>query len=300
MGNKAGNWLHWIYGGVLVLLGVSMLAGGIELATLGGSSYYLICGLAITASGALFVRRHGFAARLYALTFAATVLWSLWEVGFDGWALTPRLLVLALLGVPLLIVWLRERPHGLSPGHGPRPRLNGRLVAGVVLLLVAIGGGAFLWSNQKSGTSASSVALRLAGGKSGSSDGSDWLNYGGTAGGDRFAPIAQITPNNVSDLKVAWIYRTGSTGPLEVTPIKVGSSLYLCTGQSVVVSLDAETGAQRWRFDPKADMRGVLAQFCRGVVYYHAPDVVGECSERILTNTVDDRLIALDAQTGKL
>ena len=130
----------------------------------------------------------------------------------------------------------------------------------------------------------------------------DWGNYGRSPGGDRFSPIDQITPQNVASLRVEWTYRTRSTGPLEGTPLKVGSSVYLCTGQNVVSALDAETGTERWRFDPKVNLRGILAQFCRGVAYFRSPNQSGsgsECAERIVTNTVDARLIAVDARTGK-
>jgi quinoprotein glucose dehydrogenase len=66
-------------------------------------------------------------------------------------------------------------------------------------------------------------------------------------------------PANVSKLKVAWTYRTGDfKGPgdpgettNEVTPIKIGDTVYLCTPHANVVALDAETGRQKWKFDPK-------------------------------------------------
>lgn len=78
-------------------------------------------------------------------------------------------------------------------------------------------------------------------------DNDDWRNYGNDAGGSRFSPLAQITPDNVDKLEVAWTYRfgpapQGAPEKLQVTPIKVGDSLYACTAYNDIVSLDAETG----------------------------------------------------------
>ena len=81
--------------------------------------------------------------------------------------------------------------------------------------------------------------------------------------------------------------------------------MYVCTGGNRVVAVDAESGELVWQFDPLIDPEH-LAQAryfttgCRGVSYYAAPeDYQGECEERILTNTTDARLIAIDAITGE-
>jgi quinoprotein glucose dehydrogenase len=96
----------------------------------------------------------------------------------------------------------------------------------------------------------------------------DWAFYGRTPAGDRFSPLSQITPGNVSKLQVAWQTRTGDTMRpgenkggtdaghefnFENTPIKVGDTLYVCTGHSWVVAFDAATGQKKWTFDPKAN-----------------------------------------------
>jgi glucose dehydrogenase len=80
----------------------------------------------------------------------------------------------------------------------------------------------------------------------------DWLQYGNDQGGTRFSPLTQITPRNVEQLEVAWEADTGPAVPgmkvsLEVTPINVGDALYLCNAYNSVISLDAETGHERWR-----------------------------------------------------
>jgi quinoprotein glucose dehydrogenase len=135
----------------------------------------------------------------------------------------------------------------------------------------------------------------------------DWLHYGRDAGGTRFSPLAQITPDNVHKLKVAWIARTGPSpagdgrrGNFEATPLKVGESLYVCTGDNVVLALDAATGRTRWKFDPRIEA-GRLPPFrsCRGVAYARTSDVAGLCAERIFTGTLDAALWALDSASGK-
>ena len=86
----------------------------------------------------------------------------------------------------------------------------------------------------------------------------DWRAYGRTQSGQRYSPLTQITPANVKDLKVAWTFRTGDLpGPndpeettFEVTPIKVGDTLYLCSQHQRLFALDAATGKLRWSLRP--------------------------------------------------
>ena len=86
--------------------------------------------------------------------------------------------------------------------------------------------------------------------------------------GQRYSPLAQITPANVGQLKVAWQFHTGDLrgrpgDPVEttyeVTPLKVGDRLFLCTPHQSVIALDATTGAQVWRYDPQIQRRAGAA-----------------------------------------
>src|SRR5262249_14361964 len=130
----------------------------------------------------------------------------------------------------------------------------------------------------------------------------DWENYGNDPGGTKFSTLAQITPENVGKLEQAWVYRVGMLpkydGDLEVTPLKVGRTVYLCNAKNDIFALDAETGALRWKFDAGVNYQ-VSARHCRGVAYYKAPGVTGHCAERIITATLDARLMAVDAQDGQ-
>src|SRR5690606_19344910 len=104
----------------------------------------------------------------------------------------------------------------------------------------------------------------------------------------------------------AWIYHTGDLPEhnfgVETTPIKVGGSLYLCTGMNVLIALDPATGEERWRFDPGVSEEWIpYTAACRGVSYFTAPnaDPASPCATRIIEGTLDGRIIAVDAPTGR-
>ena len=141
---------------------------------------------------------------------------------------------------------------------------------------------------------------------------SEWHEFGGDKGGLKYSALTQITPENVADLEPVWEYRHGdiSDGMGEVTktsfvatPIVAERTIYVCTGLARVIALDAETGEERWSFDPDLQGRsgeGPYPLTCRGVSYWagHGGDPDALCARRIFTGTRDSELIALDAVTG--
>ncbi|HEY2825438.1 MAG TPA: pyrroloquinoline quinone-dependent dehydrogenase [Gemmatimonadales bacterium] len=131
-----------------------------------------------------------------------------------------------------------------------------------------------------------------------------WPAYG-NVGGTRFSPAAQITPANVGQLELAWIYRTGdyhrTRGRFEANPILVDGTLYLSTPLGRVVALDPATGAERWQTDERIDLSGDYGDLAnRGVATWLDPSAEpgAPCRRTIYLGTVDARLIALDAATG--
>jgi quinoprotein glucose dehydrogenase len=131
-----------------------------------------------------------------------------------------------------------------------------------------------------------------------------WPSVGGPSGGGRFTPLSDIQRSNLDQLKPVWEYRNGDFSKgndqhgataFQVTPLMIDSTLYLCTPYNRVIALDAETGQPRWTFDPKVQLDQVYTPACRGVAYWPSPDG----GARIFMNTLDARLIALDAKTGK-
>jgi quinoprotein glucose dehydrogenase len=154
------------------------------------------------------------------------------------------------------------------------------------------------------------AALALACGESHPHGGAvaGWPAWGGDAGGSRFSPLEEITPANVSDLAVAWRFRTGDFDPtgtlktsFQATPVLHDGTLYLCTPFNRVFALDAETGEQRWMYDPGLAPEGMRHLTCRGVALHEDGEAEpgAACRTRVLTGTIDLRLLALDAATGR-
>jgi membrane-bound PQQ-dependent dehydrogenase (glucose/quinate/shikimate family) len=278
-----------IFASLLVLIGLVLAAGGIRLATLGGSLYYAITGVLLIASAVLLWRGERWGAYLYGLITLGTVVWAIVESGFDGWALAPRVLPFLVLGLLLLRPKARralgfsvERPLFASP-------ISWVVIAGLAAICIAVAlrkPYPTLPFVASSGNAA--IAAR------------DWQHWGGTAAGTRYVPFDQINTSNVDKLQIAWTYRTGVGGAFKATPLQIGDTLYVCLARNIISALDADTGAERWRFDPELkDSKVGFTTTCRGVTYFKAPEPPADCPERILTATTDARLIAIDAKTGK-
>ena len=137
-----------------------------------------------------------------------------------------------------------------------------------------------------------------------------WNEYGGvrTASrmGEKFSALDQIHTGNVKKLKKLWVYNTNEKaipGPksLEVTPVYHQGKLFGCSIFNKVFALDGETGRELWSFNP--DVRKsekVWAYKCRGVAIWSEPRPTGKmCDTRVISNTIDGRVLALDADSGK-
>jgi quinoprotein glucose dehydrogenase len=141
----------------------------------------------------------------------------------------------------------------------------------------------------------------------------EWPYYGNDRGGQRLSPLVQINRDNVSQLKVAWVYHTGdvsnggkdrSRSGFENTPIVVDGVMYISTPFCRVIALDPETGRELWSYDPQIRKDTVYSEgfINRGVSSRLDPTrKPGEpCRRTIFIGTIDARLIALDAASGKL
>ncbi|HQR03149.1 MAG TPA: membrane-bound PQQ-dependent dehydrogenase, glucose/quinate/shikimate family [Rhodocyclaceae bacterium] len=294
---KSNQWGLWLLGAVLALIGLALGLGGVKLLGLGGSPYYLLAGLACFFAGILIGRGKPAGLTLYFAFFLLTTVWALWEAGLDFWQLVPRLAVFLALAVYMLAPWVQGAIQ--AEGRKKAPVLQVVIAAIGILAL----GAAAMTSN---GTHLANATDTPAGVPDKSA--TDWREFGQTSYGDRYSPSNQITPQNVAQLKPAWIYHTGDTMAnypntksafmFEVTPIKVDETLYLCTPHNIIIALDAATGKERWRHDPKVNDSGVAMMVCRGVSYYETRDKTLDCPKRILEATIDGRMIAVDAATG--
>jgi len=139
--------------------------------------------------------------------------------------------------------------------------------------------------------------------------GQEWRFYGGDAGATRHSYLSQISRENVRRLKRVWTYHTGeidrggdpadrhNVAPFESTPIVIDDVLYFSTPGNRVIALNAETGAEIWKYDPQAGSGKPIRYYQhRGVSFWQSKD--GR-ERRILFGTFDGRLIALDAKSGK-
>jgi len=121
-----------------------------------------------------------------------------------------------------------------------------------------------------------------------------WLTHGRSYDEQRFSPLRQIHTGNVVALGPAWSFMTGTKRGLEATPIVVDGVLYATGTWSVVYALDAASGRLLWRYDPEVPRWKGRDACCdvvnRGVAVWKG---------RVYLGTLDGRLVALDAATGK-
>ena len=305
MRTSSRGWPLWVSLVLVTLLGAFFAVAGGMLAARGGTLYYVITGIGLLTVAWLVWRRRRVVLPVYAVVLGWTVAWALFEVGLDGWALIPRIVAPAVLGLWLFSPLVARR---LSGGAGHRAWTA---MAVCVVLIAGVFGLGYRITAQRFEQTAG-LAVR-PGTALAAADGiapGDWPFYGRTPAGDRFSPLTQITPANVAGLKPAWSFTTGdmprpgenSRGrefSFEATPIKIGNDLYFCTPHRDVVALDATTGRQRWRYVPGGDMSRNTYQACRGVSYYAAP--AGDpCPRRVIATTAGTpTLFALDAGTGR-
>ena len=290
-----------IYAACLGLIALALTAGGGALVALGGSPYYLLAGLALAIAAVLVWRGRREGMWLYAGIVAATVAWSLWEVGFHPWALMPRIVAWLVVGAWMLRPSFRRR---LRAAEGARfERLANWRGFALALAGAAVAGGLLHQLRPEPFDpryQAGVTGFPSAGAIAADDQGGEWREWGRDKGGARFSPLTQISPQNVERLKLAWvapitITRAAETKGAQATPLMVGDALYLCNGMNEIFALDAETGRRRWQ----AQTSGDKGQTCRGVAYYKAPGAAGDCAERILAATGVATLVAFDRFTGR-
>lgn len=306
-----------LVGVVLAFTGLFFVIGGAKLVYLGGSWYFLIAGIVTLISAIKFVRRKSSAVSIFFLVFIGTLLWSVYDAGLEFWPLISRLMVPTGLMILGLITWPALRKlDGKSACSKGSYGFAVVLAAGMVV--------AFVGMFQPHPTVAfTGKELPLVPVQKGEQQ-KNWDNYGNTAGGSRFVALGQINRNNVKDLKVAWTFHTGDV-PIsphgngaedQETPLQVGNKLFLCTPHNNVIAVDVDTGKKLW--EQAINAKSQVWNRCRGLAYFDAtkplvePSVpnstpvaaistaqVGDCKRRILMNTIDARLIAINADNGE-
>jgi len=125
-----------------------------------------------------------------------------------------------------------------------------------------------------------------------SSEPQNWLTYSGGYYSQRYSPLDQITPANVKNLKLQWVYQSPVAGNWQTTPLVVDGVMYLTQRLNDVVALDAITGRAFWtyRYTPAQDRIVCCGANNRGLA------ILGNT---LFMGTLDAQLIALDARTGR-
>jgi quinohemoprotein ethanol dehydrogenase len=123
----------------------------------------------------------------------------------------------------------------------------------------------------------------------------NWMSTGRDYAEDRFSPLRGINAGNVNKLGLAWYFETDSTIGTEATPLVVDGVMYTTTVWNRLHALDARSGRELWRYDPQVN-RSWMRYMCCG------PSNRGPAvwKGRVYEATIDGRLIAVDAVSGKL
>jgi quinoprotein glucose dehydrogenase len=241
---------------------------------------------------------------IYIALFILSAIWGFAESRGNPWAMVPWLIApLVILILVLLVMPTLSAAANRWKLAGGGIALGVIFVAASFAVLGTTGGSAALALPAQASPGMVDPSLRTTG--------ADWPDYGGTNAAWRYSPLTQITPDNVGKLRKVWEVHTGGlpTNPdylklygTENTPLKVGNLLYTCTAKNIIIALDAATGKPVWRVDPHVPDKWIpYTTACRGVAYYEVPgEPAGTlCAKRIIEGTLDSRLLAVDALTGK-
>lgn len=309
-----GRWLVWIAALGALVFGLLFTAGGGYLASLGGSWYFLLAGIGMIVSAILLFKRRLWGAWLFAVVMVLSIVWAVVDAGLNFWPLVSRLFALGVLSLVVALVYPSLRKsNGLVGG-----RLGYGVSAVLAVALAAGFWGMFLPHSPVSPSGDGPGLTKVDPAKAQK----NWDNYGNDAGGSRFAALDQINRDNVSKLVPAWTYHTGDVAISDgngaedqLTPLQVGDKVFICTPHNNVIALDADTGKELWKRQINA--KSAVWQRCRGLAYFDATAAVAKpadsstpatpvsipaganCQRRLLTNTIDARLIAVDADTGE-
>lgn len=121
-----------------------------------------------------------------------------------------------------------------------------------------------------------------------------WMTYGGAYDEQRYSRLTQINKENVKNLGLVWLADYDTNLQQTGSPLYVDGVIYVSTAWSKVYAFDARTGKELWKFNPKVPGEWAVKVCCglvnRGIAAWNGKIYVG---------TLDARLIAIDAKTGK-
>jgi alcohol dehydrogenase (cytochrome c) len=120
----------------------------------------------------------------------------------------------------------------------------------------------------------------------------NWLHYSGDYAGQRYSLLDKITPSNVKNLELKWIFQARSLEKFENTPLVVNGIMYFTEAPNHPYAVDAKTGRIFWDYEyrPSRDARVCCGQVNRGLAIWN---------DTLYMGTIDGRLIAIDAKSGR-
>lgn len=163
---------------------------------------------------------------------------------------------------------------------GARPMMGGRLAA-LLLAVAVVGGGGSGHATARSGGT------------------EDWPYYGGNPGYSHYSSLTDINVGNVTKLKLVWSYDAGGalgdgmlSTDMECNPLVVRGRLFFISPTGQLISLNAASGKELWKFDPAGGEPVKTRQRLRGVSWW------SDGTQRRIFFTFRSRLFAVDADTG--
>lgn len=141
----------------------------------------------------------------------------------------------------------------------------------------------------------SAAPENAATGISAAGDAGQWVSSGHDYSEQRYSPLSQITPDNISQLGLAWFGDLAERGgSYETTPVVVDGRIYVTSPWSKVYAFDAKTGVQLWKYDPKVPGEWAV-NLCCGIVNRG----VAVWENKVIFGTLDGRLVAVNAENGE-
>lgn len=126
-------------------------------------------------------------------------------------------------------------------------------------------------------------------------DAGEWASYGRDYSEQRYSPLKQITADNANQLGLAWYGDLSERGgSYETTPVVIDGRIFVTSPWSKVYAFDAKTGKPLWKYDPKVPGQFAV-KLCCGIVNRG----VAVWKGKVIWGTLDGRLIAVDARSGK-
>ena len=166
-----------------------------------------------------------------------------------------------------------------------------KLIGGLVgALMLGMTGSTTAWSQTKAAPATPVAQDQL---NAAASEVDNFLHTNGNYDQTRYFPSKQINTSNVGKLRAAWIFQTEVQQVLATTPIIANGVMYVTTAFNHVYALNAKTGEEYWHY--KHAMAPVTTSCCgpinRGVAVYN---------DKVYMATVDAKLVALDAKSGRV